>query len=114
MKVEKRAVHRFAKGDWVVSRYKAPWKGIVLSVEKRTKHQTTKSDLLTVRIIVDKHGKVLKRRMITTLDESWLDPYTPSEGLVRSQQRPVNYDRLSPEEQWKIDSELGILDWDGK
>lgn len=28
--------------------------------------------------------------------------------------RPGNYEQLSPREQWEIDKELGILDWDGK
>lgn len=28
--------------------------------------------------------------------------------------RPVNYDNLSSEEQWKVDKQLGILDWNGK
>jgi hypothetical protein len=28
-------------------------------------------------------------------------------------QRPRNYAQLSPQAQWDIDQELGILDWDG-
>jgi hypothetical protein len=28
--------------------------------------------------------------------------------------RPSNFDELSAEEQWGIDKELGILDWDGQ
>jgi hypothetical protein len=28
--------------------------------------------------------------------------------------RPANYEKLSPREQWEIDKELGILDWDGE
>lgn len=28
-------------------------------------------------------------------------------------QRPLNFEELSSEEQWGIDKELGILDWDG-
>ena len=27
--------------------------------------------------------------------------------------RPKNFLNLTPEEQWKIDDNLGILDWDG-
>lgn len=27
--------------------------------------------------------------------------------------RPPNYQQLSPNEQWKIDAKLGVLDWDG-
>jgi hypothetical protein len=29
-----------------------------------------------------------------------------------SLKRPDNYSQLSPREQWEIDKELGILDWD--
>ena len=32
----------------------------------------------------------------------------------RALMRPHNFDKLPPEEQWEIDKELGILDWDGK
>jgi len=32
----------------------------------------------------------------------------------QAQKRPPNYEKLSPQEQWAIDKELGILDWDGK
>jgi hypothetical protein len=31
----------------------------------------------------------------------------------RARERPVNFLRLSPERQWDIDKELGVLDWDG-
>ena len=27
--------------------------------------------------------------------------------------RPSNYFKLTPERQWEIDDELGILDWEG-
>jgi len=30
-----------------------------------------------------------------------------------AQRRPSNFDRLLPEEQWAIDRQLGVLDWDG-
>lgn len=32
---------------------------------------------------------------------------------TKATQRPSNYFSLSPEEQWSIDKNLGILDWDG-
>jgi hypothetical protein len=38
---------------------------------------------------------------------------TEREMFERSFQRPTNYFKLSEREQWKIDSELGILDWEG-
>lgn len=35
------------------------------------------------------------------------------EMFEKSFKRPSNYFKLSPERQWEIDSELGILDWKG-
>jgi hypothetical protein len=32
----------------------------------------------------------------------------------KSFERPSNFMKLSPEEQWAIDKRLGILDWEGK
>lgn len=32
----------------------------------------------------------------------------------KSFERPRNYFRLSPQEQWDIDKRLGILDWEGR
>jgi len=31
----------------------------------------------------------------------------------KSFERPSNYFKLSPQERWDIDKELGILDWEG-
>ncbi len=39
---------------------------------------------------------------------------TLSKGARLAAQRPSNYGELSGEDQWAIDKELGILDWDGK
>ena len=38
---------------------------------------------------------------------------TEQEMFEKSFERPANYFRLSPERQWAIDKELGILDWEG-
>ena len=38
---------------------------------------------------------------------------TEREMFEKSFERPKNYFDLSPQEQWKIDSNLGILDWIG-
>jgi hypothetical protein len=38
---------------------------------------------------------------------------TEQEMFEKSFQRPTNYFKLSPERQWEIDEELGILDWIG-
>jgi hypothetical protein len=38
---------------------------------------------------------------------------TQSEMLEKAKERPKQYTQLSPREQWEIDKELGILDWNG-
>lgn len=35
------------------------------------------------------------------------------EMFEKSFQRPTNYFKLTPDHQWQIDSNLGILDWEG-
>ena len=39
---------------------------------------------------------------------------TQKEMYQVSFQRPTNYLKLTPKEQWDIDKELGILDWTGE
>lgn len=39
---------------------------------------------------------------------------TEREMFEKSFQRPKNFFKLSPKEQWDIDKQLGILDWEGK
>lgn len=36
------------------------------------------------------------------------------EMFEKSFQRPKDYFKLTPEHQWQIDSNLGILDWTGE
>lgn len=36
------------------------------------------------------------------------------EMFEKSFERPLNYFKLSPERQWEIDKDLGILDWMGE
>ena len=38
---------------------------------------------------------------------------TEKEMYEKSFERPKNYFKLSPERQWEIDKQLGILDWEG-
>lgn len=38
---------------------------------------------------------------------------TEEEMFEQSFQRPSNYFELTPERQWEIDDNLGILDWKG-
>lgn len=42
------------------------------------------------------------------------DDTVQSDMADRARRRPANYNSLSGEEQWGIDKDLGILDWDGK
>ncbi len=39
---------------------------------------------------------------------------TEREMFEKSFQRPKNYFKLSAQEQWAIDKNLGILDWEGE
>ena len=39
---------------------------------------------------------------------------TEREMFEKSFERPKDYFKLSSSEQWKIDTELGILDWKGE
>ena len=39
---------------------------------------------------------------------------TEREMFEKSFQRPRNYMHLSAREQWAIDKDLGILDWEGR
>lgn len=36
------------------------------------------------------------------------------EMFEQSFKRPTNFYQLPPKEQWRIDKELGILDWEGE
>lgn len=44
--------------------------------------------------------------------QTLIDELLPSDMAERAKQRPVGYTRMSPREQWIIDRQLGILDWD--
>lgn len=39
---------------------------------------------------------------------------TQYDMFEKSFERPTNFFKLSPTEQWEIDAKLGILDWDGE
>lgn len=38
---------------------------------------------------------------------------TQKEMAEVAKQRPGNFEKLTPQEQWEVDKKLGILDWDG-
>jgi hypothetical protein len=54
-------------------------------------------------------GDELPRTVTATIIEG-MDYRPPA---VRAKSRPANYLELEPREQWEIDKQLGILDWDG-
>jgi hypothetical protein len=37
----------------------------------------------------------------------------PRDKRLRALCRPSNYEQLKPVQQWEVDRELGLLDWDG-
>lgn len=41
-------------------------------------------------------------------------PLTQKEMAEKAKERPDNFEKLSAREQWEIDKELGILDWEGE
>lgn len=67
------AAKALSKVEFVRSRYRAPWYGIVLSREKR-KNQ---SDLCRIRVLRDRRGNWVRKPWVTSLDENWLTPCEP-------------------------------------
>lgn len=57
---------------------------------------------------------VIKPEDTIQIDDPKDDPIVKSVMAIKAEQRPDNFEQLSPEEQWEIDKGLGILDWDGK
>lgn len=67
---------RFNIGDLVRSHYQAPWIGII--TEREARKDTT--PLYTLKVVLDRTGRPIPKRVrsqATTMDEAWLDPYTP-------------------------------------
>ena len=56
--------------EFVRSNYRARWYGLVLSRQARKGY----SDLLTILVLRDKAGRLMKRRTVVTLDERWTIP----------------------------------------
>ena len=59
---------------FVRSKFRAPWKGVVINIEKRSNKL---SPLYTCLIIQCKNGKQPKKRIIRTLDSLWLEEIKP-------------------------------------
>lgn len=63
--------------EFVRSRYRSPWIGGVLRREKRRQQGTRIGDLLTIVILIDRHGKPMERRIVVQLDEHWTATTAP-------------------------------------
>jgi hypothetical protein len=61
------------KVEFVQSTYRAPWQGRVIKREKRKGC----GDLLTIKVVKDRHGNWLRKTFICTLDEYWTKPCKP-------------------------------------
>jgi phosphoribosylaminoimidazole carboxylase (NCAIR synthetase) len=48
------------------------------------------------------------------LDDHLKGHHLISKLREQAEKRPSDYEKLSAKEQWEIDKELGILDWDGR
>jgi hypothetical protein len=58
-------------------------------------------------------GETWLERKMAKLRERLATTTKTSVGMQQAKRRPANYNDLSPREQWEIDKQLGILDWDG-
>lgn len=50
-------------GDYVQSRFRAPWKGTVIGLNK---------DIAWIRIEIDRHGHDMRKQQLTHLNIGWL------------------------------------------
>lgn len=69
-------------------------------------------DVSTIDKVIAAHRATINR--LKALKAMFVNTQAPlSECARAAARRPSNYGRLSGEQQWEIDKELGILDWDG-
>jgi hypothetical protein len=60
--------------EFVRSRYRSPWIGAVLRHESRRHRSQRLGDLLTIVLLIDRHGAPMERRIVMKLDEHWTTP----------------------------------------
>lgn len=65
-----RAEKALCNMEFVRSRYRAPWYGIVLNRQKRK----GVSDLCTIRVLKDRRGNWVRKPWVTTLSDFWVVP----------------------------------------
>lgn len=59
--------HIFKVGDFVQSRYRAPWKGTVVELSGQSDNRVA-----WVRQEVDRHGNPMRKQKLKRLHTSWL------------------------------------------
>lgn len=57
--------------EFVRSHYRSTWTGAVLRRERREYDGRRIGDLLTVVLVLDRHGNPMRRRIVATIDASW-------------------------------------------
>lgn len=60
--------------EFVRSHFRSTWTGAVLRREEREYNGQRASDLLTVVLVLDRHGNPMKRKILRTIAESWTTP----------------------------------------
>jgi microsomal dipeptidase-like Zn-dependent dipeptidase len=69
----------------------------------------------SVAELVTQHQSVIAALQAMSLPTVNLSKETTDSDMARrAKKRPKNYASLTGEEQWQIDKDLGILDWDGQ
>jgi hypothetical protein len=60
--------------DFVRAHYRSTWTGAVLRRERRELDGRRIGDLLTVVLLLDRHGNRLPRKIVQTIDAGWTTP----------------------------------------
>jgi hypothetical protein len=56
------------KYNFVKSKYKSPWVGVIID----KKHRTGMNDLYLILVLKDRNGNIPRKRMLKTLDSFWI------------------------------------------
>ncbi len=70
---------RLAAGSFVRSGYRAPWTGIILTVEPYSTWEPKRSRGEVARVLVlrSRTGRPMRKRKVATLNVRWLEPAPP-------------------------------------
>lgn len=58
----------FNKGQWVISRFRAPWKGQIVEDSQWTE------GCYIVRIMIDRHDNPMRKPKLMEISSGWLEP----------------------------------------